>query len=1012
MSKLQPAKNQHGFFADAVHVFFLSSLALAQPLFDVLSRGAEFFVARQSGPLDIVLFAVFVSFLIPSSIVAIEAIFKFFGNTCRKALHHAFVAIAAAIFFLLPIKRLESMPDAAQLAAAGMTGAFAAWAYARFRPMRGRFALIVLSIIVVLFPGFFLLGSRVSNLVAPDSPGALRGRALDTSTPVVMIVFDELSTIALLDENRMIDSIRYPNIAAFAHHSTWFRNATTVADFTTIAIPAMLTGRYPTTYDLRLPTAADHPDNMFELFSRSHKMAVYESRTAMHDGASGDNRMPGLSQRLSGLLSDTALVYLHIISTPALSRRLSPITHDWTNFRPADESVHQTESPDDRTESPDDRPGSPTKAEEFRDWFKDIVQEKPFNRPQDRDRQFQKLIASIGPSEEPSFFFLHSLFPHTPYDRLPSGKIFTTDRHLEGLASQQWTEEERPVIQAHQRYLLQVRYVDNLIGELIERLKAADLYERSLVIVTSDHGVSFRPGDARRKVTATNYCDIIGVPLLIKAPYQAQALVKDTNVETIDILPTIADILDFELAWTTDGRSALSGDLLGRNGKTVFSGEVAEKERLTFPSSLEGSCPSLGRQLELFGSGGDDLFGLGPFKELIGRDVNEFDLSQVAAGKAELDQQALYQSVRPDSTYVPSMVKGKLAADGKTMPDNPLAISVNGKIRAVVNTDLRGGERYFSAVVPESSFVKGRNDLSFYAVSRVEGSLQLSRFVGDSDTSYSLVRRGPEGTEAIMTSSGSSIKLIPHALSGYLELAEVNGDFLQVSGWATDIRHSRLVRSVLVFVDGHVKYQGPTSRRRPDLARVHGESVANSGFRYTIPLRYLGDPAKSEIRVFALSEDDIAAELTYYTGYKWGRRFELELDQDGKAEALLGLGGRRVPVVEGSVQGELFVPKIGKERLPLNGWAADVTGLMEAEAIVFFLNGKFFYCGRINVQRESIRKRFNNDAFLWSGFVYQFPLQLFQGLDNSEIRVFAVSSRGTASEIGHLDGLPEAEDAS
>jgi hypothetical protein len=43
------------FLADALHIFVLCSFALAQPLFDLLARSAEFFVAHRSQPLDIFL---------------------------------------------------------------------------------------------------------------------------------------------------------------------------------------------------------------------------------------------------------------------------------------------------------------------------------------------------------------------------------------------------------------------------------------------------------------------------------------------------------------------------------------------------------------------------------------------------------------------------------------------------------------------------------------------------------------------------------------------------------------------------------------------------------------------------------------------------------------------------------------------------------------------------------------------------------------------------------------------
>ena len=73
------------------------------------------------------------------------------------------------------------------------------------------------------------------------------------------------------------------------------------------------------------------------------------------------------------------------------------------------------------------------------------------------------------------------------------------------------------VERAHQRYLLQVGYVDRLIGRVLRR-PAAGLYDRALVVLTADHGVSFRSG-SRRAARATRRGHA-RVPLLIKAPGQ------------------------------------------------------------------------------------------------------------------------------------------------------------------------------------------------------------------------------------------------------------------------------------------------------------------------------------------------------------------------------------------------------------------------------------------------------------------------------------------------------------
>jgi Sulfatase len=63
--------------------------------------------------------------------------------------------------------------------------------------------------------------------------------------PIVMIVFDEFPADSLLGPDGGIDAARFPNFARLAREATWFPNATTVADWTWLALPAILTGRMP-----------------------------------------------------------------------------------------------------------------------------------------------------------------------------------------------------------------------------------------------------------------------------------------------------------------------------------------------------------------------------------------------------------------------------------------------------------------------------------------------------------------------------------------------------------------------------------------------------------------------------------------------------------------------------------------------------------------------------------------------------------------------------------------------
>ena len=40
-------------------------------------------------------------------------------------------------------------------------------------------------------------------------------------------------------------------------------------------------------------------------------------------------------------------------------------------------------------------------------------------------------------------------------------------------------------------------YTDRVLGQVVARLKSTKLWDRSLVIVTADHGISFQPGGQR-----------------------------------------------------------------------------------------------------------------------------------------------------------------------------------------------------------------------------------------------------------------------------------------------------------------------------------------------------------------------------------------------------------------------------------------------------------------------------------------------------------------------------------
>jgi hypothetical protein len=89
---------------------------------------------------------------------------------------------------------------------------------------------------------------------------------------VVLLILDEFPSDSLLGRDGRIDSTRYPDFAALAADSVWFRNASSSYDSTTKAVPLILDGMAP-----RPGTSPDrrgHPRSIFDMFKRERYRTV------------------------------------------------------------------------------------------------------------------------------------------------------------------------------------------------------------------------------------------------------------------------------------------------------------------------------------------------------------------------------------------------------------------------------------------------------------------------------------------------------------------------------------------------------------------------------------------------------------------------------------------------------------------------------------------------------------------------------------------------------------------
>jgi hypothetical protein len=93
----------------------------------------------------------------------------------------------------------------------------------------------------------------------------------------------------------------------------------------------------------------------------------------------------------------------------------------------------------------------------------------------------------------------------------------------------------------------------------MDAMRASGLYDKAVLVVTADHGISFTPGTTLRETDAVRKspAEIGWVPLFIKAPGQQAGRVDHRNWQQVDLLPTLADYAGVSVPWRIDGVSAL-----------------------------------------------------------------------------------------------------------------------------------------------------------------------------------------------------------------------------------------------------------------------------------------------------------------------------------------------------------------------------------------------------------------------------------------------------------------------
>ena len=646
-----------------VEFLALSGLTFAQPCFDVTGKNSEVLVVHGTTWPQAVALALLIVFAPPLLALAVEGVASLVDRRTVPAVHAVLCGIFLGVLALEVTKGQTSLGPAALVATGcvlGIAGGFFVWRFAMVRQF-----LHFVAVMSVGFALLFLFSSPASDVLNGSRSGAPAATRPRSPTRVVLIVLDELPTMSLLDGTGNIDRALFPNFAALADHATWYRSHTTVAGFTAGAVPAILTGRYPAKPNV-LPILSEYPQNLFTLTGRYGDVNGHEAITRLCPSTMCGNR----GRDFASLTSATWKLWTDFAS---------PVR---TVARPVDE---------------DQARASVASGEEF--------------------------VRSLRRGSGLQVDVAHLEIPHFPWERLPSLQRYDVATAPAG-ESYGVTPRGPGAASARMRHLLQVQAADTMVGRVVQRLTRLRSYDRSLVIVTADHGASFTPGESVRNPSPKNLAGIMWAPLLVKYPGQRAGVIDERRSESVDIVPTIADVIGLQIPWTVDGQSLRGAppvrpvrrlypwiwlpsptDVQPPSGRTYIDvpGDVEYREVMTAAASRTSGDPHL------------RVFRIGPYGSMIGSQVSAYGHGPASTLRAQIVDPGRFDRVDVHASKLPwvwneGMVQGMRRSSW-------LAVAANGRIVAVAEPILvADGRARFSFLIPPLLVEAGRNHVVVYVI--------------------------------------------------------------------------------------------------------------------------------------------------------------------------------------------------------------------------------------------------------------------------------------------------------
>ena len=562
----------------------LLTVAVAQPLLQLYGSSVAVFASANYEGAIVVMFGLVV-LLVPAAVfTAIDLVVTWLHPTLGIWVHRLLVMVASWAVVLVVLRNLSFGPWGIDMLYTAVIALGMTWLIDQ-RPAVTSWVTYLSPLSIVVALSFVVSAMSVISppkaevlAIEKDSiPQVSSGTPRD-QVSVVWIVLDEAPLWPLMTTTGEINANRYPGFAALASSSTWYRNVLATSQTTTDAVPAMLSGKWPVSNTP--PVLVKHPKNLFTLMNGHMAMDAHEVATALcpkkvcnkvsvtggdHIAFPGgtsttvtDTTVPTeeevvVSRRtpFTSFLKDALVVVGHKVLPKELRRRLPAIDEGWGGFGAMDNGEIDNDIATSTTV-----PGPTTTLslteEKKQQANSTTVKQWESGGPMSQVPVLDEVINRAARADRPTLHFAHVLTPHRPWMLTPDmrrSRALNTDKRSNTIV-----DRVRDQYQAH---LLQYVATDNMIAKLVTDLKRSANWNRTMVIVTADHGLTFELGENKRsKINVKSPAtleDIYRVPLFIKYPDQSVGEVNDCATSSIDIFPTVVAATGIDAGWTFDG---------------------------------------------------------------------------------------------------------------------------------------------------------------------------------------------------------------------------------------------------------------------------------------------------------------------------------------------------------------------------------------------------------------------------------------------------------------------------